>query len=100
MEPRATRKDERIDVRLNREAKLTISRAAALRQQSVSDFILSATLERSHEVIERANVIRLDEHESERFLAALASPPEPSPKLREAAENYQKALAKGRLEVR
>jgi uncharacterized protein (DUF1778 family) len=76
-------------------------RAAELRQQSVSDFILSAALERSQEVIERANVIRLNEHEWERFLAALAIPPASSPKPeREAAENYQKALAKGRLEVR
>ena len=96
---RAARKDERLDVRLNREAKLTIMRAAELRQQSVSDLILSA----AQEGIERANVIRLNEHQSERFLAALAIPPAPSPKLREAAENYQqglKAPAKGLLEVR
>ena len=97
---RPARKEERIDVRLDREAKVTIARAAALRHQSVSDFILSATLERCQEVIERANMIRLSEHESERFLAALANPPAPSPKLRKAVEKYQKALAKGRLEVR
>jgi uncharacterized protein (DUF1778 family) len=97
---RAARKDERIDVRLDREAKATIMRAADLRQQSVSEFILAATLERSQEVIERANAMRLNEQESERFLAALAKPPAPSAKLREAAERYQKALAKGRLEVR
>lgn len=97
---RPARKEERIDVRLDREAKATITRAAALRHQSVSDFILSATLERCQEVIERANVIRLSEHEAGRFLAALANPPAPSPKLRKAAEKYRKALAKGRLEVR
>lgn len=100
MEPRATRKDERMDVRLDREAKMTISRAAALRQQSVSDFVLSTTLERAQEVIERANVIRLNEHEAERFLAALANPPAAAPRLREAAAKYQKALAKGRIQVR
>jgi uncharacterized protein (DUF1778 family) len=100
MEPRANnRKDERIDVRLDREAKAMIARAAALRQQSVSEFILSVALERSHEVIERSNVLRLDEHEAERFLAALAKPPEPSAKLRDAAERYRKAIAEGELET-
>lgn len=97
---RANRKDERIDVRLNRAAKLTILRAAELRQQSVSEFLLSAALERSREVIERAHVIRLSEQESGRFLAALASPPAPSRKLRAAARRYAKAIGEGRLEVR
>lgn len=95
----STRKDERIDLRLNRKAKTTITRAAELRGQSVSDFILSTVLEHSQRVVERLNVIRLNEREAERFLAALANPPAPNPKLREAAEQYRKAIAEGRLET-
>ncbi len=64
--------EERIDLRLDREAEL---------------------------MIERANGMRLDEHESERFLAALENPPSPAPKLRKAVEKYRKALANRRLEV-
>ena len=97
---RPIRKSERITIRLDREAKLTIARAAALRHQSVSDFILSVTLERCQEGIERANAMPLNEHESERFLAALENPPAPSPNLRKAAETYQEAREKGRLQVR
>jgi uncharacterized protein (DUF1778 family) len=100
MEPRTKgRKDERIDLRLDREAKATIARAAALRQQSVSEFLLAVALEHSHDVIERSKALRLSEREAERFLAALANPPEPDPRLREAAEQYRKALAEGRLET-
>jgi uncharacterized protein (DUF1778 family) len=94
-----TRKDERIDVRLDREAKAMIARAAALRQQSISEFILAVALERSHDVIERSHALRLSEQEAERFLAALANPPEPSAKLREAAERYREAIAEGELET-
>lgn len=44
-------------------------------------------------------MIRLNEHESERFLAALVNPPAPAPKLLAATETYHTALADGRLEV-
>jgi len=94
-----SRKDERIDVRLDREAKAMIARAASLRQQSISEFILAVALERSHDVIERSKVLRLSEQEAERFLAALANPPEPSTELRKAVKRYRKAIAKGELET-
>lgn len=99
MERASSRKDERIDVRLDREAKAMIARAAALRQQSVSEFILAVALERSHDVIERSNALQLSEREAKRFLAALASPPEPGAALKRAARRYRKAIADGDLET-
>jgi uncharacterized protein (DUF1778 family) len=99
MERANNRKDERIDVRLDREAKAMIARAAALRQQSISEFILAVALERSHDVIERSKLLRLSEREAERFLAALANPPEPSAELKKGAKRYRKAIAEGELET-
>jgi len=93
------RKEERLDVRLRRDAKQLIARAAALTGQSLSDFVVSAVLERSRDVIERASSLELSEDEATRFLEALATPPAPNVKLREAAELYRKAVAKGLLQT-
>ncbi len=94
-----SRKEVRIDVRLRRDAKQLIARAAALTHQSLSDFVLSAVLERSHEVIERSNALQLNEEAATRFLEALANPPAPSAELRAAAKRYQKAVDNGTLQT-
>ena len=94
-----SRKEERLDVRLRGDAKRLIASAAALTHQSLSEFVVSAALERSREVIERANVFRLSQHEASRFLDALSNPPSPHAKLQEAAEQYQNALDDGTLET-
>jgi len=100
VESRASiRKDERIDVRLHREAKALIAQAAAAENQSITDFMVSSTLDRSRQVLERLSTIRLNEKEAERFLAALVEPPVLSAKLREAVEQYNKAIAEGQLET-
>lgn len=96
---RKNRKDERIDVRLHKRAKELITRAAALRHQSVSDFVVSVLLERSRDVIERASVLELGEREASRFLEALASPPSPNAKLREATQRHRKAEEDGTLQT-
>ena len=93
------RKEERIDMRLRREAKAMIARAAALTDQSLSDFVLSVVLERAHEIIERSSVLQLDEAAAARFLDALSNPPAPSAELRAAAGRYQKAVANGALQT-
>ena len=96
---RDSRKEVRIDVRLRRDAKQLIARAAALTHQSLSDFVLSAVLERSHEVIERSSALRLNEEAATRFLEALANPPAPNAELRAAAERYRQAMDDGTLKT-
>ena len=93
------RKEARIDVRLRRDAKRLIARAAALTHQSLSDFVLSAVLERSHEVVERSSALQLNEEAAARFLEALANPPAPDAELRAAAARYQKAVDNGTLQT-
>lgn len=96
---RNNRKDERIDVRLHKRAKELITRAAALKHQTVSDFVVSVLLERSHDVIERATTLELGKQEATRFLEALASPPAPNAKLREATQRHRRAVEDGTLQT-
>jgi len=94
-----SRKEERLDVRLRKDAKQLIAEAAALTHQSVSEFVVSVAIERSKEVIERSNAFVLSQKEASRFLDALANPPSPNDKLRDAAERYRRALEEGTLET-
>jgi len=94
-----SRKEERLDVRLRKDAKQLISDAAALTHQSVSEFVVSVALERSREVVERSNAFVLSRQEASRFLDALGNPPRPNAKLRNAAERYRRALEDGTLET-
>ena len=78
-----SRKEERLDVRLRRDAKQLIASAAALSHQSLSEFVVSVAIERSREVIERASAFQLNQQQASHFLDALTSPPIPNVKLRD-----------------
>ena len=92
------RKEERLDVRLRKDAKQLIAEAAALSHQSLSEFVVSVAIERSKEVIEQSNAFQLSQQEATRFLDALTDPPHPNKKLRDASERYRRALEEGTLE--
>jgi uncharacterized protein (DUF1778 family) len=89
--PRALKKD-RIDLRLTPETKETIEKAAMISGQSLTDFVVAATTERAREVIRESDAIVLSARDFARVLAALDTPPEPSPALRRAAERYKKTF--------
>jgi uncharacterized protein (DUF1778 family) len=93
------RKNDRIDVRVRRESKLLINRAALLMDQSVSDFMVSCALERSRQVVREAERVELSYRDAERFAAALQQPPAPNSALKEAVEKYDKSIAEGRLQT-
>ncbi|MCH8891020.1 MAG: DUF1778 domain-containing protein, partial [Myxococcales bacterium] len=60
-EPLANRKKgERIDVRLRRDTKQLIARAAMLENQTVSDFVVSVVVKHSRNVIEQSALIQLN----------------------------------------
>ncbi len=86
--PRAL-KNDRIDLRLTPETKETIERAAMISGQSLSDFVVSASTEQAREVIRVSGGITLSPGDHALVLAALDSPPEPSPALKRAAERYK-----------
>jgi uncharacterized protein (DUF1778 family) len=78
----ARRKDEVIQIRASAEAKATLNRAAALRGQKLSEFMLESAHRRAEETILDQRTFFLDDATHMRFLALLDSPPKPSPQAR------------------
>lgn len=77
------RKDEVIQIRTSGETKAFLDRAAALRGQEVSEFILESALGQAERAILDERLFFLDDDAHARFLALLDSPPKPSVKVRE-----------------
>ncbi len=92
-----TNHDARLNFRLSRDIKNRVERAAAVSGQSVSDFAVSALTRTADDILERHNVIVLNNAERDFFLALLDENEEPSEKAIAAAVRYNAlsmALAK------
>ena len=83
--PRAAVDDnERMNLRLRREEKAALVRAAALKNTDLTDFVLQPALREAKAVIEEAERIQLSERDSLMVLNLLENPPAPNAKLRAA----------------
>jgi len=78
----ARRKDDVIQIRASGEAKALLNRAAALRGQKLSEFMLESARRQAEETILDQRTFFLDEKAHARFLALLDSSPKPSAKVR------------------
>ena len=78
----ARRKDEVIQIRASAETKTILNRAATLRGQKLSEFMLESARRQAEETILDQRTFFLDDKEHARFLALLDSPPKPSAKVR------------------
>jgi uncharacterized protein (DUF1778 family) len=78
----ARRKDDVIQIRASGETKAILNRAAALRGQKLSEFMLESARRQAEETILDQRTFFLDENDHARFLALLDSPPKPSAKVR------------------
>ena len=78
----ARRKDEVIQIRASAEAKAMLNRAAALRGQKLSEFMLDSARRQAEETILDQRAFFLDDEAHSRFLALLDSPPKPSAAVR------------------
>ncbi len=76
------RKDDVIQIRASAEAKAILNRAAALRGQKLSEFMLQSARRQAEETILDQRTFFLDDEAHERFLAQLDSPPAASAKAR------------------
>ena len=85
--PQALENDQ-IDLRLTAEAKEASETAAMISGQSLTDLVLDAVTSRAREVTRGSGAITLSARDHARVLATLDTPPEPSPALRRAAEQY------------
>jgi uncharacterized protein (DUF1778 family) len=64
-----------LNARLTKRMKHTFQRAADLRGQTLSEFVLGSAYDRAVETIATENVVRLSERDSEAFARAIAEPP-------------------------
>jgi uncharacterized protein (DUF1778 family) len=78
----ARRKDDVIQIRASGETKAILNKAAALRGQKLSEFMLESARRQAEETILDQRTFFLDEKAHARFLALLDSPPKPSAQVR------------------
>lgn len=84
--------DERINLRLKRNAKLMLERAASFEGQTVSKFVLNSALDRAEKTIQEHNVISLSAQDSEAFFDALARPARFNQKLAAALKEHDERV--------
>ncbi|NUL35994.1 DUF1778 domain-containing protein [Kosakonia sacchari] len=82
-------KKQRIDLRLTDEDKKMIEEAAAMTNQTITQFLLSSASERAAEVIEQHRRLVLSEASWNRVMDAIENPPTPNDKLKRAAKRLQ-----------
>lgn len=78
----ASRKDDVIQIRASADTKAILNRAAALRGQKLSEFMLDSARRQAEETLLDQRVFFLAPQAHERFLALLDAPPKPSTALR------------------
>jgi len=78
----AARKDEVIQLRASAETKAILTRAAGLRGQKLSEFMLDSARRQAEETLLDQRSFFLDPEAHERFLALLDTPVQPSAELR------------------
>ena len=92
MSSAAQTKDERINLRLKRNAKLMLERAASFESQTISKFVLSSALARAEKTIKEHEVMILNARDSEAFFHALAAPVQFNNKLLDALKEHDRRV--------
>lgn len=82
MSASARSKDDVIQIRASAETKALFVRAAALRGQKLSEFMLESARHQAEETILDQRAFFLDEEAHAHFLALLDAPPQPSAEVR------------------
>ncbi len=88
----ASRKSERVNLRLDSAAKRRLERAASFEGKTVSKFILSIALEHAEEAIRKHETMALSRRDAETFLDAILNPPKPNAMLRKALDEHDRRV--------
>ncbi len=84
--------DARLEVRVTKEQKRLIQRAADTQGRSLSDFVSGTVQEAATAALREHDVIRLTAEESVAFVQAVLNPPPPNENLRAAAKDYKEFM--------
>lgn len=82
-------KKQRIDLRLNEDDKHMIEEAAAMTNQSISQFMVSTASARAAEVIDQHRRLLLNEESWNLVMDAITNPPVPNERLKRAANRLR-----------
>lgn len=85
----ASTEKQRIDLRLTDEDKTMIEEAAAMTNQTITQFMVNSASERAAEVIEQHRRLVLNETSRNAVMDAIDNPPEPNERLKRAAKRLR-----------
>jgi uncharacterized protein (DUF1778 family) len=85
-------KVERLEARISKEQKELFQRAADLQGRSLTDFVIASVLDAAKRAIQEHEIMMLSVRDREVFVEALLNPPQPSSRLRAAAERYKQIM--------
>jgi uncharacterized protein (DUF1778 family) len=85
-------KTTRIEIRVEGDVKRLLERAAALRGQSVSSFVLTCALPEARVIVDEHERTHLSPNDWEAFDQLLANPPRPNRKLLQAIRKYAREV--------
>ncbi len=82
-------KDARVDIRMSAENKALLEQAAAVMGQPLTSFILSSTIDRALDILDRQVITKLSARDMHRLYEILCDRKKPNAALRRAAERYK-----------
>jgi uncharacterized protein (DUF1778 family) len=85
-------KNTRIEIRVDEAGKIILEKAAELRGQSLSSFVLSVVLPEAQSILDAFAGTRLSRNDWEMLDALLANPPKPNRKLLAAVKKYARQV--------
>ena len=82
MSDTAETRSERVDLRMTPAAKRTLQQAAAVKNKTLTEFLLDSGLNAASDALADRRVFQLDAERWDAFIAALNEPPKENPELR------------------
>lgn len=96
--PRSTSKEssaitlERLDLKLKKDQKDLIKKAADITKTSMSAIVLDAALKFAMKIVMKDRVSILIKEDSEAFIEAITNPPEPNQYLKDSFKEYREVI--------
>ncbi|MBE9006573.1 DUF1778 domain-containing protein [Fortiea sp. LEGE XX443] len=85
-------KTQRLEARITEEQKELFQRAAEIQGRTLTDFVISNLINAANQIIQEHEIMILSKRDQEVFIEALFNPPEPSAKLKAAAQSYKQRM--------
>ncbi|AFY69449.1 protein of unknown function DUF1778 [Thalassoporum mexicanum PCC 7367] len=87
-------KTERLEARVTKPQKELLQKAASLRGETLTVFMLNILVEAANKIVHEDQLIQLSQRDREAFVSALLNPPPVNEKAKAAAQEYKKIMGK------